>query len=102
MSDLGDRVVLSRTRVSRLVDELVDAGLVRRQANTDDRRSAYAMITPQGRSALRAAAPVYLAGIDRHFGEALTTEELTVIKGALERVVHRAQAAVTPEQVRRD
>src|SRR6476659_3762735 len=28
MSDLGERVVLSRTRVSRIVDELVAGGLV--------------------------------------------------------------------------
>ena len=34
MSELGERVMLSRTRVSRLVDEMSAAGLVRREANS--------------------------------------------------------------------
>ncbi len=96
MSDLGDRVVLSRTRVSRLVDELGAADLVRREANPGDRRSAYAVITARGRSVLRSAAPVYLGGIDRHFGGVLTDEELTVIRTALDRVAARADAARRP------
>src|SRR5215207_10023610 len=45
MSDLAERVVLSRTRVSRLVDELVARGLISREEHPDDRRSAYAVIT---------------------------------------------------------
>ena len=60
MSDLGERVVLSRTRVSRLVDEMVRAGLVAREANADDRRSAFAVITEAGRESFRSAAPRYL------------------------------------------
>ncbi len=51
MGELGDRVVLSRTRVSRLVDEMARAGLVCREANPDDRRSAYAVVTRRGASA---------------------------------------------------
>ena len=47
MSQLGERVVLSRSRVSRVVDELIRADLVRREANPDDARSAYAVLTPQ-------------------------------------------------------
>jgi DNA-binding MarR family transcriptional regulator len=33
MQDLGDRAMLSRTRVSRLVDELEGRGLVPRRPN---------------------------------------------------------------------
>jgi DNA-binding MarR family transcriptional regulator len=58
MQDLGEAAVLSRTRVSRIVDELVVAGLVRRDPNPDDRRSAFATITGEGRTRLRRAAPV--------------------------------------------
>jgi len=87
MTDLGDRVVLSRTRVSRIVDELVADGLVGRETNPDDRRSAFAVITDAGRRRLRAAAPVYLAGIDRHFSTQLTRSEAGVLHAALERVL---------------
>src|SRR5437868_8635215 len=64
MQQLSDRVVLSRSRVSRVVDEMERAGLVRRAPDPDDRRAAFAVLTDDGRAALRKAAPVYLPGID--------------------------------------
>src|SRR3954449_8805564 len=64
MGQLGSVAAVSRTRVSRVVDELVRAGLVAREANPDDRRSAHAVITPRGRERLRKAAPTYLAAVD--------------------------------------
>ena len=87
MSALGSAAVVSRSRVSRVVDELVRAGLVERVANPDDRRSAYARITPAGRSLLRAAAPTYLAGIERHFTSHLTADEERTIAKALDKVL---------------
>ena len=90
MSELGERVTLSRTRVSRLVDEMSVAGLVRRDANPDDRRSAYAVLTTKGRNVFRQAAPTYLAGIDRHFGQAMTLTELSTIRNGLDKVIRRA------------
>src|SRR5918992_4326059 len=45
MSELGARVVLSRERVSRVVDELEQAGLVPREPHPDDKRSRFAVIT---------------------------------------------------------
>jgi DNA-binding MarR family transcriptional regulator len=90
MGELGERVVLSRTRVSRLVDELGRAGLVLRTGDPADRRSAFAEITSAGRERLRAAAPVYLAGIRTNFSDHLTQDELAVVATALWRV-HEAQ-----------
>jgi len=90
MSDLGERVVLSRTRVSRLVDEMTAAGLVRRDTNPDDRRSALAVLTTKGRNTFRQAAPTYLRGIGAHFAEQLTDRELTTIRDGLDRVIRHA------------
>src|SRR5829696_2389598 len=87
MSDLADRVVLSRTRVSRLVEEMVAAGLVVREQNPDDGRSAYATLTDVGLQRYRQAAPAYLAGIEQHFAHRLSDEELAAISSALERVL---------------
>jgi DNA-binding MarR family transcriptional regulator len=87
MSELGRVAVVSRTRVSRVVDELVRSGLVERIANPTDRRSAFARITPAGRARLRAAAPTYLAGIDRHFTSHLTQREAATVASALEKVL---------------
>jgi DNA-binding MarR family transcriptional regulator len=87
MSELGSRVVLSRERVSRVVDELERAGLVRREPNPDDRRSLFAVVTEEGRERLRAAAPAYLAGIEEHYTRHLDEEEIGVLSRALARVL---------------
>jgi DNA-binding MarR family transcriptional regulator len=87
MTELGARVVLSRERVSRVVDELERAGLVRRERNPDDGRSLLAVVTDTGRERLRAAAPTYLAGIERHFGAHLRAAEARTVAAALSRVL---------------
>ncbi|WP_328471575.1 MarR family transcriptional regulator [Actinoplanes sp. NBC_00393] len=87
MGELGQKAVVSRTRVSRVVDALAGAGLVTRESNPDDRRSAYATITDAGRDRLRAAAPVYLDGIQRHFTSRMTGAESRSVAAALEKVL---------------
>lgn len=94
MRELGEVVVLSRTRVSRIVDELVAGGLVCREPNPDDRRSSFATITGEGRARLRKSAPVYLNAIRKHFVAALDPKELDVVEAAMSAVVdHGAPAA---------
>ena len=92
MSQLGAVAVVSRSRVSRVVDELVRAELVVRVPHPDDGRSTYARITPAGRARLRAAAPTYLAGIERHFSSHLTRAEATTVAAALEKVLRAARS----------
>jgi DNA-binding MarR family transcriptional regulator len=87
MQHLAERVVLSRTRVSRLVDEMVAAGLVVRRADIADARAVLAGITQAGRAALRHAAPVYLQGIQEHFARHLSVHQLTTIRQSLDTVL---------------
>ena len=91
MSELGSRVVLSRERVSRVVDELVRAGLVVRERNPEDKRSVFAVLTPAGRGRLRDSAPRYLAGIERLFTGHLSDTEAQTITAALQRVLAAAE-----------
>ena len=86
MSELAARVVLSRTRVSRLVDDLVALGYVDRVDDPSDGRAALAVITATGRRELRRAAPHYLAGIEANFTALLTERERNVLVEALGRV----------------
>lgn len=87
MQQLAERVVLSRTRVSRLVDEMVNAGMVDKLPDPADGRATLAAITSNGRKALRRSAPVYLAGIEEHFSSHLRPEQLKTIRDGLERVL---------------
>jgi DNA-binding MarR family transcriptional regulator len=85
MTELGERVVLSRTRVSRIVDELVIAGLVSREDNPEDRRSAFAVLTAQGVRRYREAAPQYVKAIDELFAGRLSESQLRSLASVLTR-----------------
>jgi DNA-binding MarR family transcriptional regulator len=85
-------VVLSRSRVSRVVDEMVRAGLVRREPDPSDGRAAFAVATDAGRAALRKAAPVYLRGIEEQFLAHLTPAEIDTIERAFGRVLEEQRA----------
>jgi DNA-binding MarR family transcriptional regulator len=87
MGELAERVVLSRTRVSRIVDELVGAGLVAKAGDPEDGRSAFALLTAAGLASYRVAAPAYVAGIEREFAGRLTDAELTAVASALREVI---------------
>lgn len=98
MQELGLRAVLSRTRISRIVGELEAEGLVRRMPDPDDGRAALATITAEGRAAFRTAAPVYLAGIERHFTRHLTDNQQRTIAAGLQRVIDAHRAAADPRR----
>ena len=92
MSELADRVVLSRSGVTRLVDRLAADGLVARRACPTDARGSWAELTAAGLDRLRAAAPVHLRGIDAHFLSPIAEADRDGLVRALEAVVHGLQA----------
>ncbi|MEV6279916.1 MarR family transcriptional regulator [Nocardia sp. NPDC051832] len=87
MTDLGNRVVLSRTRVSRLVTEMENAGLITRRTNPDDARSAFVTCTDLGRARLRQAAPHYRDSVTAHFADRLTAAELDALARTLTKLL---------------
>lgn len=87
MTDLADRVVLSRTRVSRLVGEMAADGLVEQTLDPDDGRSRLCNITPTGREALERARPVYEGAVSRHLGDHLDQDRLDALVDALQAVL---------------
>jgi DNA-binding MarR family transcriptional regulator len=84
MTELSERVRLSRSGLTRLVDRLARAGLVKRGRCAGDRRGTFAILTPAGTTRLRRAAPVHLAGIREHFGKRLSAAQLNAVAEALE------------------
>lgn len=63
MTDLAQRVLISRSGLTRLVDRLEREGLVRREACDDDARGLFAVLTDAGFQRLRRAAPTHLRGV---------------------------------------
>ncbi len=86
MHELARAVVLSRSGLTRLVDRLEGAGLLRREPCPDDRRGAYAVLTLEGEATLRRTWPVYARGIAAHFARHLSDDEARTLAEALGRV----------------
>ena len=63
MTELAQRVLISRSGLTRLVDRLEREGLVRREACDDDARGLFAVLTEAGYQRLRRAAPTHLRGV---------------------------------------
>jgi DNA-binding MarR family transcriptional regulator len=87
MSQLADRVLLSRSGVTRLVDRLVAAGFVDRTQCTTDARGAEAVLTDLGLTRLRRASRTHLRGIDDYFIGPLSADELGAIGRSLGTIV---------------
>jgi DNA-binding MarR family transcriptional regulator len=88
LAGLAEKIVLSRSNMTRLVDRLEDAGLVRRERSTEDRRGAFAALTPAG-AALRARMwPVYQQAIAELFERHLEADEAEKMKAGLRRVLN--------------
>lgn len=83
MQDLADRLVLSRSGVTRLVDRLETAGLIERASCPADRRGTYAVLTDAGRSTLERLQPLLRPAIQEHFGRYLTESEAELLQSIL-------------------
>src|SRR5262245_16748195 len=90
MSELADRVVLSRSNLTRLVDRLEEAGFVARERSADDRRGAYAVLTASGRDVRRRMWPTYQAAIRELFENHLSDAEVAVLGAVLKRILSSA------------
>lgn len=86
MADLAELLALSRSGLTRRIDRMAGAGLVDRQRCPSDGRGVFARITEAGRQALAEATPVHVAGVRRHFVDALEPSHLALLAEALERV----------------
>lgn len=86
MSDLAERMLLSPSGLTRRLDSMVETGLVERVRCQNDRRGAYAVLTPAGRARLEAAAPDHVEQVRRHFVERLSRQQLEALGEALEAV----------------
>ncbi len=81
--DLGERLLLSRSNLTRLCDRMEKQGLIGREQCAEDRRGLYAVLTPAG-AALRARMwPVYRRAVEQCFGTHLSDEEALELAGLL-------------------
>jgi DNA-binding MarR family transcriptional regulator len=91
MAELADRVLLSRSGLTRLVDRLERDGLLRRDTDCDDGRGCFAVLTDAGHDMLRNARPTHLAGVRERFLGHFAPDELEALAAYWERVLPPAR-----------
>lgn len=90
MGRLADSLTLSKSGATRLIDRLVDDGLVARVSCSSDLRGAEAALTEAGVSRLRTAAPTHLRGIADYFLSAIDGGDLETVERTMRSVADRA------------
>lgn len=79
MCDLAANLQLSPSGLTRRLDGLVEAGLVRREPSDDDRRVMLAVLTDDGYRHLAAAAPDHVESVRRHLIDRLSPRQITAM-----------------------
>ncbi|HEY5032348.1 MAG TPA: MarR family transcriptional regulator [Actinomycetes bacterium] len=76
LGELASMIVLSPSGLSKLLDRMEAAGLLRREPDPRDARSTFARITRHGRTVVRKARRAHHASLKQAFGDALDDRDL--------------------------
>jgi len=84
--DLADRILLTASGITRLLEGLEGSGLVERVLCADDRRVVYARLTDAGSEKLRQASRTHVVGIESLFTGRFSDDELATLSSLLSRL----------------
>jgi DNA-binding MarR family transcriptional regulator len=77
--DLAEKILLTASGITRLLDGLERSGFVERAACDTDRRVVYAVLTDRGLTKLREAAATHVEQIESLFGRRFEANELEML-----------------------
>jgi DNA-binding MarR family transcriptional regulator len=87
MSDIADRLILSRGGTTKVIDRLEVLGYVERVADPQDRRATMVEITDAGRAAMAVARVVIDEGLKAAWAQHISDDEARVIVEVMRRVL---------------
>jgi len=96
--ELGALVQWEKSRLSHQVRRMQERGLIVREPNPADGRSAMICLLPAGRRAIEDAAPQHVHDVRRHFIDLFTPAELDTFAALNERVLHHLAEESFPEE----
>ncbi|NUT41222.1 MAG: MarR family transcriptional regulator [Thermoactinospora sp.] len=85
--ELADRMLWSKSRLSRHISRMEERGLVTREECETDGRGAVIVLTPGGMRAIEEAAPLHVASVRAHMIDLLTEEQIAVLGDIAETVL---------------
>lgn len=88
MSEIAEKLVLSRGGTTKVIDRLEELGHVTRRPDPDDRRATLVEITDSGRRARADARTVVDRGLEEVWSQHISDEEAATIVEVMERVLH--------------
>ena len=88
MGQLATALLFSKSGLTRLIDRMVEAGLVQRLARPGDRRSLHIALTDAGEEKFRQALPIHLEHVKRHFAAYIEDDEAAAVESALVRMAN--------------
>ena len=91
ITELGRHVLLSQPGLSRLVDRLVERGLVSRCVDPGDARAVHVQLTQEGREVQRRIGRGHGRSVAEAMTSALTDEELTQLRALATKLVSTAR-----------
>jgi DNA-binding MarR family transcriptional regulator len=94
--ELERQMLIPQYSTSRLVDRLVEEGLVRRKICPADKRGLFVEITESGRELQKKMWHAYSAAIERHIGSKLTDSDAAKLSGLLDRLGCSCDAMAAP------
>lgn len=88
MQELQERSLFTYSGMTRLVDRIERAGLVRRERVPGDRRGVSVVLTPEGAVAYEQAIERHMRDVEQEFAGRLTAEQHQAIADALAQFWH--------------
>lgn len=90
-ADLADRVVCTRSGITRMIRRLEERGFIGRVSCEQDRRGVFAVLTDLGKQAMKDTWRHYSRAIGELFGSAFTATEARELKVLMEKVLRTIQ-----------
>jgi DNA-binding MarR family transcriptional regulator len=94
-TDLAERVLLTKSGLTRLLDRLVERGFIERHACPTDRRGQLIVLTAEGRHAFRRATPNVVRAIGTLLGDGFTAHDIDALRATCDRIASAAEAMTT-------
>lgn len=86
MSELAGQLALTNGGVTRMVDKMAEAGLLRREPCATDRRVSYAVLTPAGLDKWTEASELHVDDLRREFTGRMSDQELETVVAVMDRI----------------
>ena len=96
MGDLSRGLVLTSGGATRLVDRMVEAGLVARERSREDKRVQVVTMTPAGSERMVEAARRHAAELERHVYDVLAPEQIRAVIDGLDQLGRHVSDALPP------